>query len=607
MAAMGGDERQRMEAPAGDKFPEGLRVLAVDDDSVCLKVLEVVLRRCKYNPTTVTDAKTALKMLRAGKAQFDLVITDVHMPGMDGFKLLELIHLEMDLPVIMLSVDCDKKAVMKGITHGACDYLVKPVCTNELKNIWQHVERRRNFEAKTHINNNNNNDHDDDRVQPRTAATSKDSGNKGNEGYDSNENQEITHVSTTWKKPRVVWTTELQNKFLEAIDQIGLDKAVPKKILELMKVDYLTRDSIASHLQKYRLHLRRVKPNPVGDASERHNSSYNNMNNQGSFMRNHEHEIWCMSSGLLSPNNFSAMGHLAQPANTQRNSCMGSFIHDGRMYKYVAPKLSDAGTFAGSIDPPANLYNNIPNETTLDEFPSYSFGDSYAGCMRGKLVETNKGKFPDPSYNSATHATLTGVLHRGIISPISSNVNVEVQNEMATVIRNATSMAGFNEQIVPKNAPSNQSFVGMLNACGSRPVSSSEMVKGGSSSISVDGFSERMAPFNVAKNTSSVGMMLNENTAPGNGRISMTHTDMANSGRTISTLSNHQTENVVAITDKLDGGDAVSNHPMQVGTIGQHALNDQFNDIKDFSWDDLFLNPLDADFTIEDDFMGGEE
>ena len=72
------------------------------------------------------------------------------------------------------------------------------------------------------INNNNNND-DDDRVQPRTAATSKDSENKGNERYDSNEKQEITHVSTTCKKSRVVWTTELQNKFLEAIDQIGLD------------------------------------------------------------------------------------------------------------------------------------------------------------------------------------------------------------------------------------------------------------------------------------------------------------------------------------------------------------------------------------------------
>ena len=46
------------------------------------------------------------------------------------------------------------------------------------------------------------------------------------------------------------------------------------------------------------------------------------------------------------------------------------------------------------------------------------------------------------------------------------------------------------------------------------------------------------------------------------------------------------------MTDKLDGQDAVSNHPMQVGTIGQHALNDHMNDINDFSWDDMFCNHL---------------
>ncbi|KAF7104526.1 hypothetical protein CFC21_105417 [Triticum aestivum] len=100
MASMGGDPRQMMEDAAEDKFPEGLRILAVDEDSVCLKVLEDLLRGCKYHPTTVMDAKTALKMLRAGKEVFDLVITDMCMPDMDGFKLLELIRHEMDLPVI---------------------------------------------------------------------------------------------------------------------------------------------------------------------------------------------------------------------------------------------------------------------------------------------------------------------------------------------------------------------------------------------------------------------------------------------------------------------------------------------------------------------------
>ena len=50
--------------------------------------------------TTTGQAATALKLLREKKDQFDLVISDVHMPDMDGFKLLEHIGLEMDLPVI---------------------------------------------------------------------------------------------------------------------------------------------------------------------------------------------------------------------------------------------------------------------------------------------------------------------------------------------------------------------------------------------------------------------------------------------------------------------------------------------------------------------------
>lgn len=50
--------------------------------------------------TTCCQAESALSLLREKKGGYDVVISDVHMPDMDGFKLLELVGLEMGLPVI---------------------------------------------------------------------------------------------------------------------------------------------------------------------------------------------------------------------------------------------------------------------------------------------------------------------------------------------------------------------------------------------------------------------------------------------------------------------------------------------------------------------------
>ncbi|XP_057726894.1 two-component response regulator ARR10-like [Arachis stenosperma] len=72
-----------------------MRVLAVDYDRACLRMLEQMLLKCRYNVTATTRSRKAIEMLRENK-----VISDVHMPGIDGFQLLELVGLEMDLPVI---------------------------------------------------------------------------------------------------------------------------------------------------------------------------------------------------------------------------------------------------------------------------------------------------------------------------------------------------------------------------------------------------------------------------------------------------------------------------------------------------------------------------
>lgn len=64
--------------------------------------------------------------------------------------------------------------------------------------------------------------------------------------------------SLTDKRKKVDWTPELHRRFVKAVEQLGIDNAIPSRILELMGVDLLTRHHIASHLQKYRKHRRNL-------------------------------------------------------------------------------------------------------------------------------------------------------------------------------------------------------------------------------------------------------------------------------------------------------------------------------------------------------------
>lgn len=244
----------------GNFSPIGLKVLVVDDDPLCLLVLERMLRQCNYNVTTCSRVPQAISMVKENRDRFDLVMSEVYLPDEDGFRLLEIVGLGLDLPVIMMSTNGDTSVVMKGITHGACDYFIKPIRIEELRNIWQHVVRRRGRESLKD---------DLGECEDREVSDSPDTSSKKRKDTSSGDySDEVIDDISSLKRARVHWTVQLHQQFVIAVNQLGIDKAVPKKIVEIMKVQGLSRENVASHLQKYRLYLKRLsgaisEPHPV--------------------------------------------------------------------------------------------------------------------------------------------------------------------------------------------------------------------------------------------------------------------------------------------------------------------------------------------------------
>ncbi|KAL5573579.1 hypothetical protein UlMin_023176 [Ulmus minor] len=92
---------------------------------------------------------------------------------------------------------------------------------------------------------------DDKKNNPRKEGESK----GGRKSSSSSAQSKNSHGK---RKVKVDWTPELHRRFVQAVEQLGVDKAVPSRILELMGIDCLTRHNIASHLQKYRSHRKHL-------------------------------------------------------------------------------------------------------------------------------------------------------------------------------------------------------------------------------------------------------------------------------------------------------------------------------------------------------------
>jgi two-component response regulator (ARR-B family) len=153
-----------------------------------------------------------------------------------------------------MSADDGKNVVMKGVTHGACDYLIKPVRIEALKNIWQHVVRKR----KNRWKDLNQSGGLDERDREKKVSSDVDYSSSANEGKSSSKKRreeedeaDERDDSSTSKKPRVVWSIELHQQFMAVVNQLGLDSMYPSNMLRPCKKCSLSSlFSTVSHLTR---------------------------------------------------------------------------------------------------------------------------------------------------------------------------------------------------------------------------------------------------------------------------------------------------------------------------------------------------------------------
>lgn len=102
-------------------------ILVVDDDASNLKMASHILSGEKMRVSCLKSGEDALRFLQGNRP--DLILLDIHMPGMDGFDTLAAIREDKDtagIPVIFLTADDDSKTETKGLKAGAMDFIKKP-------------------------------------------------------------------------------------------------------------------------------------------------------------------------------------------------------------------------------------------------------------------------------------------------------------------------------------------------------------------------------------------------------------------------------------------------------------------------------------------------
>ncbi|CAD6336293.1 unnamed protein product [Miscanthus lutarioriparius] len=351
----------------------------------------------------------------------------------------------------VLSANSETQTIMKGIKHGACDYMVKPARVEQVRGIWTHVVKNSKTDPRNNIRSGDGDkvenlpSGDGDEVEKVGANHAKKYSRKNKKVVDVAD--EDNKNTSTQKKHRVQWCGELHRKFVQAVNQIGMDRAVPKKILEVMNVEGLTKENVASHLQKYRIYLRKLNEgtlrnsNPFADETEalrrnmnvpsfigsssssNHFAKMNSSSVIGTQASLPTESVQVMSSQLgIPPSNMEPVGHsvnLPKDVVPMPVQDISRFNTSGKSYAPVSsgglPGASQCfrsgpsgSSFANSsngvvlntskafyADIPGSSFANISNDspplTSNMSFSSSRSCSSYASMLRAKILGSSRG------------------------------------------------------------------------------------------------------------------------------------------------------------------------------------------------------------------------
>lgn len=112
-----------------------MKILVVDDFSTMRRIIKNLLRDLGFNNTQeADDGNTALPMLQSGN--FDFLVTDWNMPGMQGIDLLKAVRADAKLatmPVLMVTAEAKREQIVLAAQEGVNGYVVKPFTAATLK------------------------------------------------------------------------------------------------------------------------------------------------------------------------------------------------------------------------------------------------------------------------------------------------------------------------------------------------------------------------------------------------------------------------------------------------------------------------------------------